>query len=93
MTMIEHPRRMTVEEADTQFYPNSYIMVHCELDEGVVFAGQVVAFMPLKQQGELIDYADELLLSGRFGEVRKLNTKDPLDGGALLVEYSKVEQE
>ena len=91
MTKLEKPVRMTVDEANEKFYPNSYLMVNCELDTGAVVAGEVIAYAPLKEQGPLVDYAGELSRDGKHGEVVKLNTKDPLDGGSLLVEYDTSE--
>jgi len=87
MTTLETPIWMTVEEASKKFYPNSYIMINCELDRGCPIAGQVVAYSPLKNKGILIDYVDELSSSGSGGEVTVEDTVDPLDGGSLLVEY------
>ena len=87
MTKLEEPVKMTVCEANRHFFPNSYLMINCELDLGASVAGEVVAYAPLKQKGPLVDYAWLLQDEGGFGEVRVKNTKDPLDGGSLLVEY------
>lgn len=87
MTKLETPLRMTVEEANKEFYPNFYIMINCDVDMGAAIAGDVIAYAPLKRKGSLVDYMDELTLSSSFGEVRMRDTTDPLDGGSLLIEY------
>jgi hypothetical protein len=88
MTKLENPVRMTEEEANEKFYPNSYVMIHCEMGElGRLISGEVVAYAPLKKKGPLVDYAWDMSDNGSFGEIIINDTKDPLDGGSLLVEY------
>ena len=82
--------RMTVEEADERFYPNSYVMINCEWDTSLIVAGEVVAYAPLKHDGSLSRLKHELAVSGKYGDVFLNLTKDPLDGGSLLVEYCDV---
>jgi len=91
MSKPDKPLRMTVEEANKKFYPNTYLMVNCEMDLGAAIAGTVIAYAPLKKQGSLVDYAWELGEKNENGEVRVFDTKDPLNGEALLVEYDTSE--
>ena len=91
MSKLDKPLRMTVEEANKEFYPNTYLMVNCEMDLGAAIAGEVIAYAPLKKQATLVDYAWELEAKGTHGEVSVFDTKDPLDGEALLVEYDTSE--
>ena len=80
---------MTVEEAEKKLYPNSYVMVNCELHLGIPVAGEVVAYAPMKNNdGELCQLADNLILSGDYGSVILEMTADPLDGGSLLVGWN-----
>jgi len=94
MTKLEKPVWMTIDEAQEKLYPNSYVMVNCEREEefGVIFAGEVVAYAPMKNNGGMLSkLQDELTDSGGYGEVWLGLTKDPLDGGSLLVEYCEVD--
>jgi len=88
LTMLEHPVWMTVEEADKKFFPNSYVIINCVLERGDIIAGFVVAYAPMRNNGgKLSALVDELSESGEHGEVWFRFTQDPLDGGALLIEY------
>jgi hypothetical protein len=89
MTKLEKPIWMTVDEADKKYYPNKYIMINCEVDTGLAIAGEVVAYASPKN-GEFSDYKHQLAQSGQCGEMYVGITKDPLDGGSLLVEYYDV---
>ena len=51
LSRLDHPVWMTVDEADEKLYPNSYIMIHCEVDTGLTTAGYLVAYAPLKNGG------------------------------------------
>jgi translation elongation factor EF-1alpha len=93
LTKLEKPLRMTVDEAQKKFYPNSYVMVNCEWESGLIEVGEVVAYAPQKNNGgTLLTLADELQDSGKYGEVMMGHTKDPLDGGSLLIEYYDTDQ-
>ena len=92
ITKLEKPIWMTTEEAQKKFYPNSYVMVNCVLDCGCTVSGEVVAYAPMKNNGGMLSkLQDELTDSGEYGEVRLKLTKDPLDGGSLLVEYYETD--
>ena len=91
MTHIENPSRMTIEKANKDFYPNSYVMVNCELERGSVIAGKVVAFSSLERKGALVDYAWSLSANPASGEVTIEDTIDLLDGGTMWVELHSVE--
>jgi len=85
MTKLEKPIWMTVEEADKKYYPNSYVMVNCEIDQDfIVLAGEVMAYAPSKNGGVLSQLKMELARSGEYGEVSLNRTKDPLDGGVAV---------
>ena len=88
ITKLEKPVMMTAEEADKKFYPDSYIMVNCKLEHGRIISGEIVAYAPMKNNGgELSRFKRELTHAGGYGEVYTRQTKDPLDGGSLLIEY------
>ena len=94
ITKLENPIWMTTDEAQEKLYPNSYVMVNCEREEefGVISAGAVVAYAPMKNNGGMLSrLQDELADSGEYGEVWLGLTKDPLDGGSLLVEYCEAD--
>jgi len=93
ITKLEKPIRMTTDEAQKKLYPNSYVMINCEREQenGWVVAGEVVAYAPMKNNGGMLSrLADELFDLGKYGEVKLQRTKDPLDGGSLLVEYCEA---
>ena len=84
MTKLEKPVWMTVKEANEKYYPNTYVMINCEVDTGLPIAGEVVAYAPLKNNGgEISKLKSKLARSGKYGVVDINQTKDPLDGGAL----------
>ena len=87
MIKLEKPIRMTVEEAEEAFYPNYYLMINCEMPRGSIIAGEVVAYAPMKESRPLHEYCSQLEDSGEYGWVMIMYTKDPLDGGPLLIEY------
>ena len=91
MTHIENPIRMTIEKANKEFFPNSYIMVNCDLERGGVVAGKVVAFTSLENKGPLVDYAWDLSSNPASGEVTIEDTIDLLDGGTMWFELHSVE--
>ena len=91
MIKLDQPLRLTVEEANEKFYPNTYLMINCKIELGATLEGDVIAYSPIKKQGSLVDYAWELGGSDENGEVSVFDTKDPLDGEALLVEYDTSE--
>jgi len=91
ITKLEKPTWMTAKEADKKYYPDSYIMVNCKIEEGNIVSGEVVAYAPMKNNGgQLGNYKRELTLAGKYGVVFIMQTKDPLDGGSLLVEYCEA---
>jgi hypothetical protein len=88
ITKLGKPVLMTIDEAEEKFYPDSYVMVNCKLERGRVAAGEVFAYAPLKNNGgQLGQLATDLARSGNYGKVKLNRTKDPLDGGSLLIEY------
>jgi hypothetical protein len=92
LTMLEKPTWMTVKEADKKFFPNSYLLTHCETESGCASAGYVVAYAPMRNNGgKLSALMDELTDSNNHGEVVVQQTQDPLDGGSLLVEYCNID--
>ena len=92
ITKLEKPVQMTTDEAQEKFYPNSYVMVNCVWENGCIISGEVFAYAPMKNNGgQLSRLSSELTRSGEYGDVKLSNTKDPLDGGSLLVEYCEVE--
>ena len=94
VTKLEKPLWMTTEEAEKRYYPNSYVMINCVMDEGDVASGEVVAYAPMMNNGgQLCDLADDLCDAGMYGDVWLLRTKDPLDGGSLLIEYTEAVEE
>jgi hypothetical protein len=92
VTVLEKPVRMTVEDANEKFYPNTYIMVNCEVDLGLPLSGDVYAYAPMKHDGSLTRLLSELSRSKKYGIVDMSLTKDPLEGGSLLVEYFEDER-
>ena len=93
ITKLEEPIWMTIDEAQERFYPNSYVMVNCEREDesGWIVSGKVVAYAPMKNNGGMLSQlVSELCNLDEFGEVRLQRTKDPLDGGSLLVEYCEA---
>jgi len=92
ITKLEKPVWMTIDEAEEKFYPDSYVMINCKWEHGLIVAGEVFAYAPMKNNGgQLGRLASELTRSGEYGAVKLNRTKDPLDGGSLLVEYCEVE--
>lgn len=88
LTKLEKPLLMTTEEATKKFYPDSYIMVNCKLERGDIVSGEVVAYAPMKNNGGALSRLKrELTIAGEYGDVYEMYTKDPLDGGSLLIEY------
>jgi hypothetical protein len=79
--ILDKPTRMTVKEANKKYYPNSYIMVNCEMDSNLIIGGDVYAYAPLRHDGSLTELKFNLSRGGRHGVVCSRYTKDPLDGG------------
>ena len=92
MTRIEAPVRLTVEEANKRFEPESYVMVHCEVQRGASIAGLVIAHAPLDEKGELVDFA-WALPNETYGDVSVNDTVDLFDGEAIWVELHSIEAE
>ncbi|MDR2168166.1 MAG: hypothetical protein LBE35_10015 [Clostridiales bacterium] len=86
MVILDKPLKMSEMEANERFYPNSYVMIHCEFDGGVVRQGDVVAYAPPGGRGPLIEYGWDLAETGNYGEVRTNYTRDPFNGEALMIE-------
>ena len=88
MIILEKPERMSVDEATEKYYPNSFVMIHCEdmWENYPNYIGQVIAYAPLNKKGPLVDLLDKLTYEGISGECNIVNTKDILDGGSLLGE-------
>jgi hypothetical protein len=92
MKILDSPVWLTEDEANRQFYPETYIMTHCERDDEMILRGYVVAHAPLKKKRALVDYAGELSISEQHGRVIITNTKDPADGGSMLIELHSAEE-
>jgi|GEM_PF-1078707 len=94
ITKLNPPIRMTTEEAQEKYYPHSYVMINCEREQenGWIIAGEVVAYANARNNGGmLVKLQDELTDAGKCGEVTLELTKDPLDGGSLLIEYLRID--
>jgi hypothetical protein len=93
MTKIDIPIWMTVEKANKIFKPDSYVMYDCEIYNGSVIAGFVIARAPVTQKNDLVDFAWALSEKNTHGKISIEDTKDLLNGEAMWVELHTVEAE
>ena len=94
MKILDTPVYMTVEEATDEYYPNSVVMINCEVEHDWPKAGYVAAAETEESRdySELKDYEMELKKDSKNGEVCFIKTRYPLEGQALFVGQCYVEE-